>query len=601
MIFTFNFWWQLTFASLATCIGWTYLAWRIWQIYLLLPKNAIPYIFLGLEFLMHFSAVLWFIDMLWTENKKRKDVIMPLKNANEWPEVDVLVPCCKEPTELVKDTVLAALWQDYPADKFTVCICDDGGDDNLKLWVENERAVNNTNVRYIRRVKTKGVPHHAKAGNINHALGLTTGEFVGILDADMIVSSNFLRSMLANFDASTAFVQCPQSYYNVPKGDPLGHMCTFFYDTIMTNRDTRNSAPSVGTGVIFRRRALEEIGGISTGTLTEDFDTSLKLQRLKWRTVYYNKKLQHGLVPTELRATLRQRERWAIGTLEILFKRNPLFASGLSWHQRIMYFSCGLSYLLPIAILLFISIPVLTLFFDWPIMPVTSGNAPTLIYLLVPYLFCTRIVIYVMYWKTDDSITARNRDFQLFLWMAPYLAIGFLKFVFSGIIAVGFKVTNAGKKSVSFFSEQAKDIIYCWFHILYLFLGVAGLIYRAVIVPQWICVPVFNYISQVFYVLMNMQAMLVPVIYAIFPPKDVDRRTKITYSEFGVPSIDQDKAKPEKTKSTILLEAVPLLWGAFYLAIFLGFLFNYHFGCDSYFSDSPVNFSTRDWNRAISF
>ncbi|KAJ1513478.1 hypothetical protein HMI54_014976 [Coelomomyces lativittatus] len=153
----------------------------------------------------------------------------------------------------------------------------------------------------------------------------------------------------------------------------------------------------------------------STGTLTEDFDTSLKLHARSWKTVYINSKLQFGLIPTAFRSFLRQRERWAIGTLEILFKRNPLFASGLSWHQRIMYFSCGLSYILPIFIMLFTLIPILTVFFDWPIMPVTPGNTKTLVFLLVPYLFVTRAVIYVMYWNVEDSMTARNRDVGTFL------------------------------------------------------------------------------------------------------------------------------------------------------------------------------------------
>ncbi|KAL7752623.1 hypothetical protein RI367_002158 [Sorochytrium milnesiophthora] len=600
MILTFNFWAQCLFALLVTGLGWTYLAWRIWQLSLLKVPNAVPYIFVSLETLMYLSSVLWFVDMLWTSNRRRVPQILPVDNHHEWPTVDILIPCCKEPTELVKDTVLAALWQDYPVDKFTVYICDDGKDEELREWTEVERAVNGTNVRYIRRIKTPGVPHHAKAGNVNHSMGLTTGEYVAILDADMIVRPEFLRCMLAQFTSERiAFVQSPQCYYNVPDGDPLGQVCSFFYEIIMPHRDSRHSAPSVGTGVVFRRKALEGIGGISTGTLTEDFDSSLKLHAQGWETLYINARLQFGLVPTDLRSYLRQRERWAIGTLEILAKRNPLFARGLSLHQRAMYLSCALSYIVPLGVVIFTLLPLLTLIFDWPIMPVTAGNTHTLIYLLVPYLFVTRALIYVMYWNVTDALTQRNRDFQLFLWMAPYLCIALWKFLISGIKATSFKVTNASPKKKKGCTDGAGDLSYCIYHLLYLSLGVAAIIYRGTRWDPTSCVNTFQYVSQILYVLLNMQSMMAPIVYVLFskPSTEIDRRERLTYNKFGVPQIDLDKVRPRRLKTTWLLEVVPFVWGLFYLVVFIGFASGYTFGCSKFFSES----SSAQWDSATKF
>ncbi|KAJ1512387.1 hypothetical protein HMI55_006258 [Coelomomyces lativittatus] len=272
MRLTFNFWLQSIFGLLVTLIGWSYLSWRTWQIYLVSPTNAIPYLFIFLELAIYISSVLWFIDMLWTTDQTRVPRVLPMDDFRKWPTVDIFIPCCNEPTDLVKDTVMAALWQDYPTEKFTIYVCDDGKDAALKTWVENEQTVNGTNVRYICRVKPSDQPHHAKAGNINHALTLTSSEFVSILDADMLIRPDFLRSMLAQFASNDiAFVQCPQYYYNVPDGDPLGQVCFFFYDVIMPHRDSRNSAPSVGTGVVFRRKALEQVGGIRYTTLFQCF------------------------------------------------------------------------------------------------------------------------------------------------------------------------------------------------------------------------------------------------------------------------------------------------------------------------------------------
>ncbi|KAI9173263.1 hypothetical protein H9P43_007394 [Blastocladiella emersonii ATCC 22665] len=605
MILTWNFWAQALFGVLVTGTGFTYLGWRAWQLWLVGSRHPVPYIFFSLEFMMYFSSVLWFVDMLWTSDRPRRPAILPVDNHRDWPTVDILIPCCREPTDLVKETVLAALWQDYPAEKFTVHVCDDGKDDELREWIEHEHAVNGTNVRYIRRVKTPGVPHHAKAGNVNHAISLTTGEFVGILDADMLVRSEYLRRMLAQFsDARVAFVQCPQAYYNVPDGDPLGQVCTFFYDIIMKHRDTRNSAPSVGTGVVFRRKALEEVGGISTGTLTEDFDTSLKLHGRGWHTVYITDKLQYGLVPTDLRSALRQRERWAIGTLEILAKRNPLFAPGLSWHQRVMYMSAAMSYLTPPGIVVFIVLPLLTLFWDWPIMPVTAGNTQTLIFLLVPYLLVTRLVIYVMYWNVQDATTARNRDFQLFLWMSPFLCVALWRFVISFVKPTSFKVTNAKKKDGDrkCFEppEIVSDLLKCWFHVAYLGLGIAAVVYRGL---QWdpsSCVDSFKFASQILYVLLNVQSVMAPVVYVLFTfnKGPADRRERLDYNKFGVPVIDPKKVAPKPGKFVWLLEVVPLVWGVFYLVIFGGFASGYTFGCDVYFSGSLPPISESLWSES---
>jgi cellulose synthase (UDP-forming) len=58
------------------------------------------------------------------------------------------------------------------------------------------------NLSYLARTKVKGVPHHAKAGNINSALlkeseGSST--FVLVLDCDMTVHPDFLQNILGHF------------------------------------------------------------------------------------------------------------------------------------------------------------------------------------------------------------------------------------------------------------------------------------------------------------------------------------------------------------------------------------------------------------------
>ena len=116
---------------------------------------------------------------------------------------------------------------------------DDGADDKLRSWVESEAGekYGHERLRYLRRPKKKGVPHHFKAGNINYGLNHASGEFVAIFDADMIPSPYFLTSLLPHFTSpKIAFVQCPQSFYNAVRGDPLNDTSRDFYDVLLPYR-----------------------------------------------------------------------------------------------------------------------------------------------------------------------------------------------------------------------------------------------------------------------------------------------------------------------------------------------------------------------------
>jgi cellulose synthase (UDP-forming) len=100
---------------------------------------------------------------------------------------------------------------------------------------------------YTARDKCPGVPHHAKAGNINSALlkaGDCSGDFALVLDCDMIVHPDFLQRTLGHFyeqregggwalKPKAAFLQTPQDFWNVAVTDPMGHAARFFYGPML--------------------------------------------------------------------------------------------------------------------------------------------------------------------------------------------------------------------------------------------------------------------------------------------------------------------------------------------------------------------------------
>jgi len=81
----------------------------------------------------------------------------------------------------------------------------------------------------------------------------------------------------------------------------------------------------------FRRRALVEVGGLSSDTLAEDTDLTLAVGRAGWRVVYENSARAWTEAPSSWGQLWKQRYRWCYGTLQAMWKhRRSLIESGAS-------------------------------------------------------------------------------------------------------------------------------------------------------------------------------------------------------------------------------------------------------------------------------
>ncbi|WP_286279017.1 glycosyltransferase family 2 protein [Naasia aerilata] len=237
-------------------------------------------------------------------------------------------------------------------------ILDDGGSDEVRDLAARLGA------RYVRRLSNNG----AKAGNVNHALALAKGDFFVILDADFVPKPLFLHETVPFFiDEKVAFVQTPQTYGNlvslVSRG--AGYMQAVFYRFIQPGRNRFNAAFCVGTNVIYRRAAIDDIGGIDTDSKSEDVWTSLHLHERGWRSIYIPMTLAVGDAPETIEAYSKQQLRWATGGFEILFTHSPFSPKRrLTMDQRLQYMVTATHYLTGIAPLLLLLVPPLEIFFD---------------------------------------------------------------------------------------------------------------------------------------------------------------------------------------------------------------------------------------------
>jgi cellulose synthase (UDP-forming) len=287
---------------------------------------------------------------------------------HEWPIllggrealVDVFITVYGEALETVRRTTSAA---QAMTGKHRTWILDDGDSDEVRDLAA-ELGCN-----YVRRLSS----HGAKAGNVNHALSLADREFFAIFDADFVPDPQFLVETMPFFVADdVAFVQTPQSYGNlhtvIARG--AGYMQTVFYKFIQPGRNHFNAAFCVGTNVVFRRAAIDEVGGMYTHSKSEDVWTSLMLHEAGWRSVYIPDVLAVGDAPETIEGFTKQQQRWATGGFEILLTHNPFSRRrNLTADQRIMYGVTATHYFAGITPLLLLLVPPLEIYFD--LRPVT--------------------------------------------------------------------------------------------------------------------------------------------------------------------------------------------------------------------------------------
>ncbi|CEJ62409.1 hypothetical protein PMG11_10909 [Penicillium brasilianum] len=350
------------------------------------------------------------------------------------PTVDVFVTCCGEDDDLVLDTVRAACDQDYPAGQFRVIVLDDGKSTGLQKEVERLAFTTFQNLYYVAREKVPGKPHHFKAGNLNHGLEYTNnlpggpGEFMAALDADMIPEQEWLRAIMPHLlnDPKMALACPPQLFYNVPASDPLAQSLDFFVHVIEPIKDTLGVAWCTGSGYIVRRQALDDIGNFPLGSLAEDVATSTLMLGKGWKTAYIHEQLQFGTIPEDYGGHLKQRTRWAIGTVDTAFKlkfciwgdavRQMTFAQRFS---GFLYAVLSL-YTLVLTASLF-AVPVILLWGKQLVAYATEQELRWLIWACFASTMANRLCEFTLYTPSGYHTGQRGSRFQL--WMSPYIAL----------------------------------------------------------------------------------------------------------------------------------------------------------------------------------
>jgi cellulose synthase (UDP-forming) len=254
------------------------------------------------------------------------------------PPVDVFVTFCGEPLEVIRTTLMAVSRIRYRP--LEVYVLDDQGSPEVAEIAQSLQF------HYHSR-PLQGLPRQdAKSGNLNFGLGLSRGELILVLDADQVPAPDILTRLVGFFRLPrVAYVQSKQSFY-LPEGDPFFNRDEIFYEVVQPSNDQANAVISCGSGVLYRRAALEEIGGYVTWNILEDMTSSYELLSRGWKGIYFPYALSRGLAPLNLAGVYRQRFQWCLDTMRLFFWDNPLRKRGLAWGQRLHFLLIMVNYLI---------------------------------------------------------------------------------------------------------------------------------------------------------------------------------------------------------------------------------------------------------------
>lgn len=242
---------------------------------------------------------------------------------SEWPLVTVQLPVRNE-FYLARRVLEAVARFDYPRDKLQIQVLDDSDDatsDDLADAVRRLKA-SGVDVEHIQRDEPAGY----KAGALQHGLLTARGEFVAIFDADFIPQADFLRRTVPHFgDERVALVQGRWEHLN--RGfNWFTRLQAQILDGMFAIEQTAKSRVEAafqfnGTAGIWRRTAVDQAGGWSFDSLTEDFDLSMRVQFAGWRFVHLPEVTVPSELPTSLGVFRVQQRRWALGSAQLLRKR----------------------------------------------------------------------------------------------------------------------------------------------------------------------------------------------------------------------------------------------------------------------------------------
>lgn len=266
-------------------------------------SQIIPHIFL-------FAALYFQIFLLITFFENRETIKKQVSRTNtRYPSVAVLVPCYNE-EKTVARTVESLLALDYPKDKLSVIIIDDGSTD--RTFETMRTFEQHSQVTLLQ--KENGGKHTA----LNLGISRTHTELIGCLDADSFVAQNALTEIVKYFEDKTVMAVTPAVKVWNPQTlleriQKAEYNMGIFLRKMFGVMNAIQVTP--GPFSLFRKKVFDDLGGFKEAHNTEDMEIALRMQSKHYRIENAHTAHVYTVAPKTIPSLYKQRVRWVSGFL----------------------------------------------------------------------------------------------------------------------------------------------------------------------------------------------------------------------------------------------------------------------------------------------
>jgi len=245
--------------------------------------------------------------------------LRPRRELERYPSISVIVPAHN--MESTIERCIESLLEAYYPGKKEIIVIDDGSTDRTfeKMLKYRDR------VKIIRRKECSGT----KAVAVNTGIPFSSGELLILFDADTFVERTALVNIVKPFaDPKVGAVSGNVRVFN-HKQNLLTKVQAYEYMTSM--EIGRRYQAIVETLLIVPgafgavRREIFEGVGVYDLSLSEDFDSTLKIHKTRRKVKFASDAVAYTIVPHTLRSWIRQRIRWARGEIHTLIKHRNMF------------------------------------------------------------------------------------------------------------------------------------------------------------------------------------------------------------------------------------------------------------------------------------
>ncbi len=399
----------------------------------------------SLTFIFLYSVVAFYLAVVYlvSRSKVKKQGSLAIVLEHNYPRVTVQLPVYNE-MYVIERLIDCVCKFDYPLDKLEIQVLDDSTDETV-LIIANKIAEWQTkgiDIQYVRRIDRKGF----KAGALANGLKICKGELIAIFDADFVPPPSFLKDTTFYFlknenigVVQTRWGHLNENYSLLTKLQAFALNAHFRVEQVGRNK-ARHFINFNGTAGIWRKTCIEDAGGWSAETLTEDLDLSYRAQLKGWRFKYLEKIVVPAELPVSIDGLKNQQFRWSKGGAECSRKNlgKVIKSKDISLGTKITAVFHLLNSFLFITVLglILLTVPLLLVI-------ELNNNIASLVNYLVFFLVNTILLGFMYFIATRSETKNAVFEFFRFLFFFPVFLTAMLglttynaKAVFEGVIGI---------------------------------------------------------------------------------------------------------------------------------------------------------------------